>query len=202
MGTRNLTMVVKNKEYKIAQYGQWDGYPNGQGRSVFEFLTKTIDKEKFLQKLEECKFVSNEEIEKAYDVSRSDDKFEKIYPFINRDLGAKILELVQEYPETPLLQNQLGFAGDSLMCEWGYLIDFDKDKLEVYKGFNKSPLTSEDRFADPNLNLEITDKVWENEDKSYYSYHPIKKVAEFDINNMPTFEGFLTEISKSCPEED
>jgi len=27
MGTRHLTMVIQNKEPKVAQYGQWDGYP-------------------------------------------------------------------------------------------------------------------------------------------------------------------------------
>ena len=28
MGTRNLTCVFKDGEYKVAQYGQWDGYPS------------------------------------------------------------------------------------------------------------------------------------------------------------------------------
>jgi len=27
MGTRNLTCVMKDGQYKVAQYGQWDGYP-------------------------------------------------------------------------------------------------------------------------------------------------------------------------------
>lgn len=31
MGTRNLTAVYLDGQYKVAQYGQWDGYPEGQG---------------------------------------------------------------------------------------------------------------------------------------------------------------------------
>ena len=27
MGTRNLTVVYLDGQYKVAQYGQWDGYP-------------------------------------------------------------------------------------------------------------------------------------------------------------------------------
>lgn len=33
MGTRNLTAVYLDGQYKVAQYGQWDGYPEGQGHN-------------------------------------------------------------------------------------------------------------------------------------------------------------------------
>lgn len=38
MGTRNLTCVVVDGVYKVAQYGQFDGYPSGQGATALEFL--------------------------------------------------------------------------------------------------------------------------------------------------------------------
>ena len=38
MGTRNLTMVIQDHETKISQYGQWDGYPEGQSLTILSFL--------------------------------------------------------------------------------------------------------------------------------------------------------------------
>ena len=38
MGTRNLTIVHSNGEYKVAQYGQWDGYPEGLGCQLLKYL--------------------------------------------------------------------------------------------------------------------------------------------------------------------
>ena len=46
MGTRNLISVIENKKPVIAQYGQWDGYPSGQGVDILEFL-----KSEFFEKL-------------------------------------------------------------------------------------------------------------------------------------------------------
>ena len=49
MGTRNLTMVIdKRGDLKVAQYGQWDGYPEGWGVEILNFAR---DKEK-MAKLE------------------------------------------------------------------------------------------------------------------------------------------------------
>ena len=52
MGTRNLTMVIHKEEPKIAQYGQWDGYPSGQGSTALKFLFKMMNEDKeFAEKL-------------------------------------------------------------------------------------------------------------------------------------------------------
>lgn len=52
MGTRNLTCVVSNERYKVANYGQWDGYPSGLGISLLKFLNEDIDLNKFKEKVE------------------------------------------------------------------------------------------------------------------------------------------------------
>lgn len=37
MGTRNLTCVVLDGKYVVSSYGQWDGYPSGQGKQFLIF---------------------------------------------------------------------------------------------------------------------------------------------------------------------
>lgn len=44
MGTRHLICVQHNNEYKVAKYGQWDGYPSGQGAGILEFLKGSFNK--------------------------------------------------------------------------------------------------------------------------------------------------------------
>lgn len=55
MGTRHLTAVFVDGEYKVAQYGQWDGYPEGQGLTCLEFarsvLANKTDRAAFAEKV-------------------------------------------------------------------------------------------------------------------------------------------------------
>ena len=173
MGTRNLTIVVKEGKTKIAQYGQWDGYPSGQGLTVLEFL-RNSNLQAFKQKLEGVLEITEEElnhIDKYYS-----DNWKEIYPQLSRDMGAEILEYVLKNDNIKI-SNRIGFAKDSLFCEWAYVIDFDKNVFEVYTGFNKTPLRESDRFY---FNGEHDDV-----------YHPIKLVKSFDLSNLPTNEVFL-----------
>lgn len=41
MGTRHLILVWYKGKWHIAQYGQWDGYPEGQGINIVKFLNDT-----------------------------------------------------------------------------------------------------------------------------------------------------------------
>jgi hypothetical protein len=66
------------------------------------------------------------------------------YPGLSRDTGAEILNLIQKGTVRELYDDT-SFAGDSLFCEYAYVLDLDNKVLEIYKGFNKT--VPKGRFA-------------------------------------------------------
>lgn len=190
MGTRHLICVVKDDEYKVAQYGQWDGYPSGQGLGILDFLKNEMDRETFEKKVSEISFLTKEESQIRWDECGANgekwvsievsDKYRKLYPENCRDTGSDILLLIQESDKPLKLVDSLDFAGDSLFCEYAYVIDLDKNTYEVYEGFNQKPLDKDERF----ISLE-------RESKHGEKYYPVKHLISFRLNNLPTREEFL-----------
>lgn len=154
MGTRNLICVVKDEQYRVAQYCQWDGYPPGQGKTAFNFLTEQMNEKLFREQLDKVKHLSPEEVKACWEGFGAKgqlvplaicDRFAAALPHLERGFGANILNYVQTTPN-PEVSLQLEFAGDSLFCEWAYVVDMDRRTLEVYRGFNKKPLGAHARF--------------------------------------------------------
>lgn len=189
MGTRGLNVVVSGGQVKVANYNQWDSYPSGQGIDALTFLREEM-KSDFKQKVDNCSWISEEEMKDLWkSVGHvSDDgwvsveiskKFSEKYPWLHRDCGAQIYGFVQNSENGFKTRNSLDFAADSLFCEWAYVVDLDKKTFEVYKGFNKTPLTAEDRF----FSLQK-----EGED-----YCPVKMVKSYSLDNLPSDEDFIKE---------
>lgn len=176
MGTRHLTMVVVDDVYRVAQYGQWDGYPEGQGNTVVDFLRKEMDKDRFIAALRECRFLTEKEYKDKWTECGADpdddfvnmevaNRFKGKYPQLSRDTGGGILALIQNGARE--LKNSLDFAGNSLFCEWAYLLDMDNEVLEVYRGFNTEPVSEGERFAN-------AERAKYNSSKNEDKYHPIR----------------------------
>jgi hypothetical protein len=215
MGTRNLTLVQKDEKIRIAQYGQWDGYPSGQGVTVHAFIknanltefAKQVDRVVFsteamrgakalqtkLDKLfktmsdeqtaRKC-YSAHEIIDKVFD---RDEKF--IYECWTRDTCANILNVILNAPEKPkkiFLKDETGFAGDSLFCEWAYLINLDTNELEVYRGFNQKKLPKGGRFS-------YLSKDPDNRDNGYKQ---IRLLKTFKFNRMPTEKNYVDTLDR------
>ena len=134
MGTRNLT-VVKDKAgtNRIAQYGQWDGYPSYSGIQALEFL-RNKDWQALLQsKLDLVQFVGDEEVDTLYKQYESTDwenkDFLNAYPGLHRDTGIGILEVVANATDTIKTVDNSDFRNDELFCEGVYEVDFSVGKF-------------------------------------------------------------------------
>lgn len=189
MGTRNLTMVIdENNKTKVAQYGQWDGYPEGQGATIIEFLKNVgIDKlkeclkkvrfETKKDKAQKEKFLESIGVKEGWMDSKQATLYHNKYRFDNRDYGAEILEMICDSEEEEIvLVDSSSFAEESLFCEWCYIIDLHKNTLEVYEGFNEEKLSPEERFY---------------KEDTTEGYYPVKLCKSFDLNAIPNKEEFI-----------
>lgn len=61
MGTRHLICVVLDGDFRVAQYGQWDGQPDGAGAEVVRFLRR-VDLETFKARVRACRLVTRREL--------------------------------------------------------------------------------------------------------------------------------------------
>lgn len=107
MGTRNLTIVTLAGVNRVAQYGQWDGYPSGQGKTILEFLKNQFNREKFIARLDITYFPTDEQDQDMLVEAGGErgaewinmavsDKLNQLYPSTHRNTGGRILELIQE----------------------------------------------------------------------------------------------------------
>ena len=190
MGTRNLTVVFVDGEYKVAQYGQWDGYPEGQGMKCLRFLRNDMNEDVFREKLKNVRFATEKELDNifgefcgknGYICSEQYSKLYKVHPEMHRDTGAEILNMIQD-GDIRLLKKDLFFAADGLFCEWAYVIDLDKRTFEVYTGFHKEPLTEKDRF-------------FFLKDYEANGYSGVHMEASWSIDDLPMDEEFLKAFS-------
>lgn len=192
MGTCHITAVVLDGQYKVAQYGQWDGYPSGQGYVALEFLRNKMDRPLFESKVRALHFNTKEQDRAEWLQSGADpdsdwvtmdeaETHRRLYPHNSRDTGAAVLELIQTNPAGLGIQDELEFAADSLMCEWVYVIDLDRNTFEAFKGFNKSPLGNGERFY-----------FLQKPDEEYY---PVKLVASWSLDRLPTDFAFAAKFN-------
>lgn len=167
MGTRNSTLVKLNGEFKVAQYGQWDGYPDGQGVTILNIM-RGCDLNKFRDNVSKLTEISPKKLKQLWKEAGADDsewvsmdvaeRFKTKYPFYSRDCGGEILKYVLNGECTEMNLNVEFAQSDGTFCEWSYIVNLDTNKLECYSGtINQAYL-----------------------------------VVEFDLENLPNEEEFLT----------
>ena len=191
MGTRHLIAVVKDNEFKVAQYGQWDGYPSGQGAAVLSFLRTPGNLQRLTEGLANVRFATEEDHDRInaaagipegsqFMTMEQANTRSEMAPGLSRDTSAKVLDLIADSTEEVLVNDQHEFAGESLFCEWAYVVDLDTNTFEAHVGFQKVPHT-DGRFADyPRA---------ENQGVAS-EYYPVRLMATWPLDSLPEQEAF------------
>lgn len=208
MGTRNLSAAVVDGEYRIAKYCQWDGYPSGVGVGILNVLRNSdlnVLKERIRKN---AGYIDKNKISDLYEnlginatdgwVSYEDGKrFANAHPLLNRD--SDLSDVLQEHMKTDdkmiYTMSDLEFAKDSLFCEYAYVVDFDKNTFEVYKGFNTDSNDENGRFYESN-----EAELEKGHDGTVY--YPVKHWHTWSLDELPSQDEFLATLDESDEVED
>jgi hypothetical protein len=202
MGTRHLILVYYKGAYHIAQYGQWDGYPEGQGVKILAFIRKPEKVEKLKAAIDGNLLYAPSEKERdewdnkmreiedsRYDLWRKGGIVNwrvapsfLVCPSVSRETGADILEMVAKATEPIPIVKSLDFIADGSFCEWAYVVDLDKATFEVFASLDESFKVENDRFA----NLDSVKRSKANPQCSGLWF----------FNALPTEKEFLNHFAK------
>jgi len=171
MGTRHLIVAIVDGKHKLAQYGQWDGYPSGVGIDVLKklvnFTTDSSLMDKFIDNLRQTEFVP-EDFEGTI----------REYPQMSRDVSAEIFDWIVNSTPGLKLVDSYEFGLDGTFCEWAYFVDFDTNTFEVYRGFNdNAPFVQEDRYRNHPRNNDA-----------------VRFVTSWSLDKLPTQSEFLNKL--------
>lgn len=140
MGTRGCYGFYKNGITK-ATYNHFDSYPSVLGESILDFVGNTSLKNmnNIFDKIElvrEDSIPTIEQIENCQDftdLSVSSQNIINFYCLLRKAQG----DLNAYKTDLKYMIDSKEFLGNSLFCEYAYIINLDKNVLEFYKGFNK-----------------------------------------------------------------
>ena len=198
MGTRHLTIVLKNGEHKVAQYCQWDGYPEGQGRTAYLLLKGNVAVVE--QSLDKCQWITEEQIEQRWRAAHDacDIEWEgmehgfrfevgeamtNLYPEMERSHGALVLDSIMNSVGPIYLQDGIEFAANDTFCEWIWIVDFDNRVFQAFeptKWHEYDAVENQESYLDT-LDLDIK----------------MTKVLELDLDDLPkSQDAFLASFSK------
>jgi hypothetical protein len=150
MGTRNLICVFYKGRFIVAQYTQFDGYPEGQGFKILNFLFDPVNIARLKEGLKHIIILDQDGLHQVQSIvkqemesqpshvrssTQASRKMVTFWPSLARETGGEILEIIaQASPQKHVpIFHDLEFANDSF-CEWAYVVDLDTNMLEVYSG--------------------------------------------------------------------
>ena len=202
MGTRHLTVVIKDNEIKLSQYGQWDGYFTYSGTKFLEFVKENLQSkskkrqkyriETFGEKVELLKPVDEKTMQEVRDIKQKYGfvntfnksefaiPFNIMFPQFSRDTGVGILDIIDKLQPCMFTTNYkfpvvLDFDEGIPCTEFVHVINLDTE--EIYM------LTTHEFKGVPLSTCELVESMYENHDCWYKSsirdIPPIYKIKKY-----------------------
>lgn len=166
MGTRSLTMVIDcNGETKIAQYGQFDGYPAGVGIRVLRFLRNKELVEKLISKLPRVRFLDENGVDREfverYEKNKTREQEQWFDTYCARALANMVLENVANSEDIEIvLINREETAKNDGWVDYSYVINFKENTFGVYGHIDQSPIKVYALDMLPEDDEFVVDLVW------------------------------------------
>lgn len=179
MGTRGIVGFTLDGEDKLT-YNHYDSYPDSLGEDMVDFV-RNMDAAAVKKQVQKLILVQED------GADPTPEQIEKLNHYCNPNVGARLsdarsnppinwYQLLRETQGDPAAILEAGymvdsrtFILDSLFCEYAYIINFDTNMLEFYKGFQREP--GEGRFQYPN--------------SATHEYYPCTLVGEYPLDNVP-----------------
>lgn len=171
MGTRGVYGFYKNSESKLT-YNHFDSYLECLGQSVVDFIQSST--------IEELNEICDKIILVEEDGKPTNEQIKECNKWLNTTVSSQSASdwyclLRNAQGKLDSYKNGLRymidskeFIKDSLFCEYGYIINLDKNTLEIYEGFQHKPNNS--RY------------VYKNNENGYYN---CKQICEFSLIDIP-----------------
>lgn len=173
MGTRNMIMVIDQEGVKkVAQYGQWDGYPSGVGVGLLEFLKDKEMFERMKKNLKKVRFIDEEGVDKDFINSynknapewsndpdnRTPEQKHWFSKYISRDLAEEILTNIADSEDSEIiLLDRTETATSGGWVEWSYVVNLKENTLTVYEHIDAEPIKIYNLDNLPEANIFIKD---------------------------------------------
>ena len=177
MSTRGfLGFVAEGRETIV--YNHSDSYPEVLGIAALHYARGITDRAA-------AKKAAAEIIHVAEEVPPTDEQITALSRYTNLAVGRRgdrpewyqLLHQTQGDPAAILAaghaEHHPQWPADSPFCEWGFLLDFDRGVLEVYRGGQTAAHTS-GRFHD---------RVAEH---PIGGFHPVRLIASYPLDDLPS----------------
>jgi hypothetical protein len=174
-----------------AMYNHWDSYPSGLGTDIVKWvINQNGDFSAAIEQFDRLEAIDE-------DVPPTEDQKLALLRYLNLNVSSRtsddwysLLRETQGNPTETLkavyFVDGSDFGGDSLFCEWGYVVDLDRKVLEVYKGFVNAPHNTGRWVAAEPRTLSYADDV----------YYPIELIREYTADELAAQPDMLTKLEE------